>query len=517
MEVVRGGDADVRRAYESAQSSAAEYMGAWRGTPYLRGKEIEVSEAIFDSAKLDRLLASGLRQRPPKGGPGAETAPAVWWVNQKVRRESDEGGGFLWAPLTTKAGHRVYHWDTMDDLRVGDVVLHYTGGHLRFASRVTESSFPAQRPREVSGEEWGDDGRIARVEYHEVDPPIPIEVIAGACSGIAIENGPFTTTGGVKQGYLFKFTTDALAAIASSTPATNWPAILSALLPQENIHEVNPPYSLAECAEETGFDEARLERWVRAIKRKKQAVFYGSPGTGKTYIAERLARHLIGDGDGFWELVQFHPAYSYEDFMQGIRPKTGEDGRLEYPLESGRFLQFCDKARQRSGICVLIVDEINRANLARVLGELMYLLEYRDRSIPLAGGRTLEIPENVRIIGTMNTADRSIALVDHALRRRFAFLALSPEYEVLRRFHVREETGFDVAPLIRVLERLNRQIGDPHYSVGISYFLQDDLAFQIEDIWRMEIEPYLEEYFFDQPDKVAEFRWERVGGEILGA
>src|SRR5690606_11871441 len=128
------------------------------------------------------------------------------------------------------------------------------------------------------------------------------------------------------------------------------------------------------------------------------------------------------------------PSYAYEDFMQGIRPQS-KDGRLEYPLVPGRFLDFCERARSRDGRCVLVIDEINRADLSRVFGELMYLLEYRDREVPLSGGQRFSIPSNVRIIGTMNTADRSIALVDYALRRRFAFLRLSPNFHVLRRYH----------------------------------------------------------------------------------
>src|SRR5205085_2650160 len=114
----------------------------------------------------------------------------------------------------------------------------------------------------------------------------------------------------------------------------------------------------------------------------------------------------------------------------------------------------------------------------------------------------------VRIIGTMNTADRSIALVDHALRRRFAFLALYPKYEVLQNYHAR--TGFLVDGLIATVRRLNQQIGDPHYEVGISFFLLPDLTAHIADIWQMEIEPYLDEYFFDQPEKVADFRWDKI-------
>jgi 5-methylcytosine-specific restriction protein B len=262
-------------------------------------------------------------------------------------------------------------------------------------------------------------------------------------------------------------------------------------------------------------EESNLQRWVNAIERKGQAIIYGPPGTGKTFVAQKLALHLIAGGDGFSDVVQFHPAYAYEDFIQGIRPRAGTDGRLDYPLVRGRFLEFCERAAMCKDRCVLIIDEINRANLARVFGELMYLMEYRGAHVPLAGGGSLRIPPNVRIIGTMNTADRSIALVDHALRRRFAFLALYPNYDVLKRFHENHKTGFPVDKLIQKLTVLNRTINDRHYEVGISYFLRDDLYTQIEDIWRMEIEPYLDEYFYDQPGKAKDWGWDKIGGEIL--
>lgn len=280
--------------------------------------------------------------------------------------------------------------------------------------------------------------------------------------------------------------------------------------------ELGSKYPLPQLVADIGLDEETLNRWLGAIERKKQVILYGPPGTGKTYLAEKLARYIVSDGDGFWELVQFHPAYAYEDFMQGIRPRS-EAGQLSYPLVKGRFLEFCDQARARRDRCVLIIDEINRANLSRVFGELMYLLEYRDRQIPLAGGGLFSIPANARLIGTMNTADRSIALVDHALRRRFAFLALKPNYDLLRRYHEQRQSGFSVEGLIKTLTRLNRQIGDPHYAIGVTFFLHENLAGEIEDIWRMEIEPYLEEYFFDQPDKVDSFRWNEVKAEVLGA
>ncbi|MCB0145990.1 MAG: AAA family ATPase, partial [Caldilineaceae bacterium] len=258
-----------------------------------------------------------------------------------------------------------------------------------------------------------------------------------------------------------------------------------------------------------------VARWVQIVQRKGQAIFYGPPGTGKTFVAEQMARHLCSatdDGirDGFYEVVQFHAAYAYEDFVQGLRPRPAAGGGLTYELVPGRFLDFCHRARQRNGPCVLIIDEINRANLSRVFGELMYLLEYRDQAIHLAGGgEPFRIPPNVLILATMNTADRSIALVDHALRRRFAFIPLFPNYDVLRRFHAERQTGFAVELLIRRLEQINRAIEDPNYAVGISYFLRPNLADEITDIWQTEIEPYLEEYFFDQPERMEAFRWRR--------
>jgi len=288
-------------------------------------------------------------------------------------------------------------------------------------------------------------------------------------------------------------------------------------------HQPLPAYPLAACAEQTGFDEHTLARWIKAIERKGQIILYGPPGTGKTYMAEQLARHLVASEstseftsqDGFYDLIQFHPTYAYEDFIQGIRPYTLADGSITYRLTPGYFLEFCQRAAQCQDVCVLIIDEINRANLTRVFGELMYLLEYRDRAVSLAGGgEPLEIPNNVRIIGTMNTADRSIAVVDYALRRRFAFIEMAPDYEILRRWHRLHSTDLStsklIEPLIALLQRLNAQIGDSHYALGTAFFLRPSLSTELQDIWEMEIEPYLEEYFFDQPEVVAAWRWSSV-------
>ncbi|MFW6297600.1 MAG: McrB family protein [Desulfosalsimonas sp.] len=294
--------------------------------------------------------------------------------------------------------------------------------------------------------------------------------------------------------------------------STSVTVIEGATDPQREISDRNPPYSISNCAQDIGFAEADLECWINGINRKQQAVIYGPPGTGKTYVANLIADHLIGGGNGFKKLIQFHPEYAYQDFMQGIRPKT-KDGTLRYEMIPGVFYKFCQAAEDcGDATCVLIIDEINRANLSRVFGELMYLLEYRNASVDLPGGGTFAIPHNVRIIGTMNTADRSIALVDYALRRRFAFLRLAPKYEILVKFH--EETGFATDKLIQILQEINNQIDDANYELGISFFLTENLDDQIEDIWKMEIEPYLEEYFFDDREKAEMFSWKRIQSRL---
>jgi len=280
--------------------------------------------------------------------------------------------------------------------------------------------------------------------------------------------------------------------------------------------EFNPVYQLETISEITGFQTTQLTRWISTINRKGQAIIQGPPGTGKTFIAEKLAQHLIGGGDGFSDIIQFHPAYTYEDFIEGLRPIT-KNGQLTYSIVPGRFLEFCEQAEACEDTCVLIIDEINRANLSQVFGELMYLLDDRQntqRFITLASGTPFRIPKNVRIIGTMNTADRSIALVDNALRRRFAFIPVYPNYEVLRQYHQREKTGFLVDQLTSILEDVNRAINNKHYELGISFFLTKTLVEDIQDIWQMEIEPYLEEYFFDNQEKMDDFLWDKIKDKL---
>jgi 5-methylcytosine-specific restriction protein B len=204
-------------------------------------------------------------------------------------------------------------------------------------------------------------------------------------------------------------------------------------------------------------------------------------------------------------------------FIQGLRPTLNDHGQLDYRLEPGRFLDFVRRARTRHDTSVLVIDEINRADLARVFGELMYLLEYRDQKVPLAGGgeEKFFIPTNVRIIGTMNTADRSVTLIDHALRRRFAFWRLEPDHTFLRDYHQNTPAAPWIADLVTVLEEVNRSIDNPDRSLGTSFFLTENLDPDVTaDIWQTEIEPYLEEIFFDRPDAIVPFRWKQVSEQL---
>jgi hypothetical protein len=269
-----------------------------------------------------------------------------------------------------------------------------------------------------------------------------------------------------------------------------------------------PEFTLQALCEQTGFELNWVQSVSATLKRKMHLVLQGPPGTGKTFFAQGLAKAVISGTRGCIQTVQFHPSYSYEDFIQGIRP-VARAGGLAFELTAGHFLRFCERARSiEPAPAVLIIDEFNRANLSRVFGELMYLLEYRDAKVQLAsGGHEFSIPKNVLVIGTMNTADRSIALVDHALRRRFSFVHMGPAYEALAA-KVSSE-GLDGESLVAALRAVNQAIGDSNYEVGTAFFLKDGARLRVvlRQIWEQEIEPYLEEHLFDQRAKVEALRF----------
>jgi 5-methylcytosine-specific restriction protein B len=252
-------------------------------------------------------------------------------------------------------------------------------------------------------------------------------------------------------------------------------------------------------------DQAELAKIVDLLWERKQIILYGPPGTGKTYLARELARHLTDDGTV--KLVQFHPSYTYEDFFEGFRPEPGGSGTLTFTLRAGPFRDFAEVAADNpSSAYILIIDEINRANLAKVFGELYFLLEYRDASISLqySPDKEFTLPQNLFLIGTMNTADRSIARIDTAMRRRFAFVELDPRIPpvegLLSRWlgerHLPQEAAL-------LLDELNRRIEDSDAAIGPSY-LMDERIYQRDDgldrVWQYSIMPLLEDLFYGQRD-----------------
>ena len=281
----------------------------------------------------------------------------------------------------------------------------------------------------------------------------------------------------------------------------------------EDDSEDVPVPDLKNLAEKMHLTVDFLDTIQTLLEDKKQVIFQGPPGTGKTYVAREIAKHLAGSKDRI-TFVQFHPSYAYEDFVRGFRPKTTGDG---FELIDGPLLQAAKRAHEdedEKSRHFLVIDEINRGNIAKVFGELYFLLEYRDEGIRLQYQRDDEtefsLPKNLYIIGTMNTADRSIALVDLALRRRFYFVEFHPDEEpvkgILRRW-LEANGKSNLTWVADVVEKANEQLShDRHAAIGPSYFIKpglDDDA--VERIWKHSVLPYIEERLFGGDEVSKEF------------
>ena len=271
-----------------------------------------------------------------------------------------------------------------------------------------------------------------------------------------------------------------------------------------------PIYTAEQFLDDVFMNEEDYDTLVQLIRRKKNVILQGPPGVGKTYAAKRLAYSMIGVKDKERvKLVQFHQSYSYEDFVMGYRPtETG------FELRTGAFYNFCKQAEEdNEKDHFFIIDEINRGNLSKIFGELFMLIENDKRGMEielLYADEKFCVPDNVYIIGMMNTADRSLAMLDYALRRRFAFFDMNPAFETIQFKHYQENLKnpqFDA--LIDTIQALNVDIREDDmlgegFVIGHSYFsnIVNITESELSNIIEFEIIPLLKEYWFDDPSKV---------------
>jgi hypothetical protein len=419
----------------------------------------------------------------------------------------------------------------MRHVQPGDVIFHLTDNRAftgaSIAAESADDNFVG-----VPGTDWADQPsyRIALKEFQSLEPPLSrasfferepyrtqlIELLRSGKKGLF-----FNRKLELNQGaYLTEAPSELIAILNASyreQAGTDLPYV------GELVEVAGEPADASIGLEDLFLEAEEIASILTLWRAKANIILQGPPGVGKSFAAQRLAYALMGARDPKRvEFVQFHQSYAYEDFVEGFRP-TGAG----FALEKGKFVRFCrDAASDPERPHVFIIDEINRGNLSKILGELMLLIENdkRDRQweMPLAYGKEpFYVPPNVFLLGLMNTADRSLSVVDYALRRRFAFVDLKPKLHSPKLSALLSEKGVTAGAQAAILQRigaLNTEIEDdianlgPGFAIGHSFFCAGPVMGEGPDDWyrrviSTEIMPLLREYWFDAPQKVA--AWEQ--------
>lgn len=443
--------------------------------------------------------------------PGATSAPqpqlgnSYWWVNANPKIWDLEG-----APVGTlqtytshnEKGNKRQKFRSFEEIKPGDIVVGYVTSPQREIVAVCRVT------RSLHSTTQGDAIEFEKIE--SLREPVPYATLQA--SPELAESEPIRNN----QGSLFRL-------------AEREYEIIRSLIDEINVAaptEVKP-YTNRTALDGLFLSDGAFDDMLMALREKKNIVLQGAPGVGKTFVAKRLAYAFIGSDDPQRvQFIQFHQSYSYEDFVQGFRPTS----KGHFELIPGLFYRFCRRAQRHEGTNtphVLIIDEINRGNLSKIFGELMMLIEQDKRgrrfSMPLAYAQdpddTFFVPTNLYVIGMMNTADRSLALVDYALRRRFRFISLRPEFGSDRFRRWLMDAGADRALVDKIATRmqaLNNAIAadtknlGAGYQIGHSFFCPTDGVHPDEAWYRRvvesEIVPLLQEYWFDDDEKVQERR-----------
>ena len=417
--------------------------------------------------------------------------PNYWWLvaspHQKFRFANLDVGGLEGWSLVNENGRKRNIYQNFLDANEGDLVVGY-------------ESHPVKQVVALGRIGAKQDGEHLWFEKTEgLVTPIDYSTISGTPELAGMQS--LATN---MRGSLFKLTKAEYETILDLVRESN-----PLVSPKQN-----DPYTKEEFLSEVYMSEPDYDRLVNVLRRKKNLILQGAPGVGKTFAAQRLAWSIMGQRDADRvAFIQFHQNYSYEDFMMGYKPT--DQG---FELRRGIFYEFCKKAENNPSLdFFFIIDEINRGNLSKIFGELLMLIEndYRGKSATLAySGEAFSVPANVHIIGMMNTADRSLAMIDYALRRRFSFVPMTPGFDTegFRRY----QTGLDdqtLDQLVVSVQTLNAEISkDPSlgsgFSIGHSYFCGQDTATPewMRAVVDYDLMPMLEEYWFDDDVKVERWR-----------